>query len=126
MLVHFTLSSGMPVKEERVSKVRGRKYSKCANLFSKGVLFGDVSQWNCISLWWLGKNYTCIALSRGKMKEIASISGRTISFRCPLVALSFFHQTAFDYKLSQTTIGFYFPASFWHRFLKYLLNPMLQ
>lgn len=110
-------------------KRRGSARLEVGNIVSvqtcplKGVLFGGVSQWDCIYLWWLGKNYTCIALSRGKMKEIAFISGRTISFRCPLVAVSFLHQTAFDYKLSQTTIGFYLPASFWHRFLKYLLNP---
>lgn len=67
-----------------------------------------------------GKNYTYITLSRGKVKEMVFISGKAITLWCSLVVFSSSNFTGC--KLSQATIRFYFPASFWHSLLKYLLN----
>lgn len=44
MLTHFALSSGMPVKEERVRRLDVGSIVSVQAHSTKGVLFGDVSK----------------------------------------------------------------------------------
>lgn len=59
-----------------------------------------------------GKNYTCITLSRRKMKETVFISGWGISFRFFPVFVSFLHQTALAVNCLRRLLGFTFRHHF--------------
>ena len=107
--------------KERVSEVRCRKYRERANLvYKREFCVGMLVKRTVFIFGSPGKNYTYITLSRGEMKGMVFISGKAITLRCSLVVFS--SSNFAGCKLSQATVRFYFPASFWHSFLKYLLN----
>lgn len=119
--VDMLLSLGRTVMRRGSVRLDVGNIGSVQTCYTKGVLCGDACQQNCIYLGSPGKNYTRITLSRERMKEMVFISGKAITLRCSLVVV-FSSSNFTGYKLSQATIRFYFPVSFWHSFLKYLLN----
>lgn len=69
-----------------------------------------------------GKNYTTVPFPGEKWGEWNLFLGRLSLFDV-LLRWCFFSSNCIGYKLSQTTVRFSFPTSFWHSFLKCLLNP---